>query len=300
MRSICSVILLMLFDFASYAQDSLFVVFKGDKWVILQETELGENLFILAKRYHVPAAILADENGLNFQDGIEKGSIINIPFSKYNQGGAQPFDINATRPVYYRVNAEDNLFTLSKYAGVPQRIMQQWNNLPDNTISEGEVLFAGWVLYDSSQTPFSDVRKPPLANTPQNPPEVRGRKDSVIVIKIPKQVVDTLSDIEGEYLVQTDNGLNVMEEKGTISFFNSAGKVRSSDTYYAFYNGAPKGTVIKVHNPGTDKTIYVKVLGPLPATKQYYNAIMGLGSVAKTQLGVIDSKAWCEIAHAAP
>lgn len=299
MRNVFSIVLLLFTISTAFAQDSLFVVFKGDKWVISHEARLGENLFILAKRYHVPAAVLADENRLNYQDGIEKGRVIYIPFSKYNQGGVQPFDINATKPVYYKVNAGDNLFTLSKYAGVPQRIMQQWNDLPDNTIAEGEVLFAGWVLYDSSQTPFSDVKKPVVNNNSANAAG-RGKKDSVTVIKIPKPVIDTLSDVEEEYIAQTGNELNVMEEKGTVAFFNSAGKTGNSDTYFAFYNGAPKGTIIKVHNPGTGKTIFVKVLGPLPATKQYHNAMMGLGSVAKTLLGVNDSRAWCEIKHALP
>ncbi len=123
-------------------------------------------------------------------------------------------------------------------------------------------------------------------------------KDTVIVIKMGRPVVDTLSEIEREYMAQTSNEQNLTAEKGTIAFFNSTGKSKGSEAYYAFYNGAAKGTVIKVTNPGTETTIYVKVLGPLPATKQYHNALMGLGSLAKAALGVVDNRAWCELKHA--
>ena len=293
MRIISILFLLFSTVTAFGQQDSLFVELKDGKWVIPYETKLGENLFILAKRYHVPPAILADENGLNYQDGIEQGTVIYIPFNKYNQSGAQPFDISMTRKVFYRVGAEDNLYTLSKYAGVPQHIMQQWNHLPDNAITEGQTLFAGWVKYDATQVPFPEGGGSIKISTTD------ARNDSVTVIKFKKPGADTLTEIEKEYMVQTSDGQNVTEEKGTVSFFNSAGKVKSSDTYYAFFNGAPRGTIIKVHNPGTDMTIYVKVLGPLPDTKQYYNAIMGIGSVAKTLLGVTDNKAWCELTYAA-
>jgi hypothetical protein len=123
-------------------------------------------------------------------------------------------------------------------------------------------------------------------------------KDTVIVIKMGRPVVDTLTEIEKEYMAQTSNGQNLTEEKGAVAFFNSTGKAKGSEAYYAFYNGASKGTVIKVTNPGTETTIFVRVLGPLPATKQYHNAVMGLGSLAKAALGVTDNRAWCELKHA--
>jgi len=287
MRISFFIVCLFFSVYTSHAQqDSLFAELKGDSWVIPYETGYGENLFILSKRFHVPPAALADANGLNFQSGIEQGSTIYIPFNKFNQEGARPFDMAAARPVYYVVQPDDNLFALSKYAGVPQHIMQQWNQMPDNMVTDGQVLFAGWVKYDASQQPFPGSKN-------------ENGKDSVIVIKMPK-AADTVNEAEEEYLRQTNNEQTVAEEKGTIAFFSSSGKVKSSDTYYAFYNGAPKGTIIKVYNPGADKTIFVRVLGALPATKQYHNAIMGLGSVAKDALGVNDSKAWCELKYALP
>jgi hypothetical protein len=57
--------------------------------------------------------------------------------------------------------------------------------------------------------------------------------------------------------------------------------------------------VVKVFNPGSGKTIYVKVLGPLPDTKLYANSIIGISSGAKEALGVTDNRTWCELSYAA-
>lgn len=89
-----------------------------------------------------------------------------------------------------------------------------------------------------------------------------------------------------------------MEESGTAVFFTSQDKPQSSKTVFAFHNTVPKGRVIKVYNPGTGKTAYVKVLGPIPETKQYHNAVIGIGSAAKQALGVVEDKAWCELKYA--
>jgi hypothetical protein len=55
--------------------------------------------------------------------------------------------------------------------------------------------------------------------------------------------------------------------------------------------------VIKVTNPGTGKSIFVKVLGPIPDTKQYAGSIIGIATAAKEALGVTDTKAWCELSY---
>src|SRR6185437_920718 len=107
-----------------------------------------------------------------------------------------------------------------------------------------------------------------------------------------------VTEIEQLYMSQTNNELNTTTEKGPAVFFEMAGGA-SATVFYAFHNTTPRGTIIKVFNPGNGKTIFVKVLGPLPETKQYYNSIIGITGAAKEALGVNDNKAWCELTFAA-
>ncbi|MBW7914546.1 MAG: LysM peptidoglycan-binding domain-containing protein, partial [Taibaiella sp.] len=84
------------------------------------------------RRYHVPPAMLADENNINFQSALNPGQLLFIPFGPYNQAketGDDRFDV---RPLRYQVRKYDNLFRLAHLAGVQQRVLQRWNGMPDN------------------------------------------------------------------------------------------------------------------------------------------------------------------------
>lgn len=281
--------------------DTLQVVFYKDKWAIQHHVKKGQNLFLLSRRYHVPPALLTDMNGINFQTELQKGSDIYIPFGAFNQAkeeAANRFDI---RPLYYTVRKYDNLYRLAHLAGVPQKKLQEWNAMPDNYIEEGKRLFVGWVLYDLSDGPLADTvqvnKSKTNSNNIQPVPGTKGVSQTVTIIRKGNKL-DTLPEIEKKYNEQTQNELVVTEEKGTAVFYENKGNLSATNTYFAFHNSAKPGTVIKVYNPGTDKTVYVKVLGPIPNTKMYHNSVIGISSGAKEALLVEEEKAWCELKFA--
>ena len=105
------------------------------------------------------------------------------------------------------------------------------------------------------------------------------------------------SETELAYMKQTHNESKITTEKGPAVFFDMAGG-HGSNVFFGFHNSVPRGTIIKVFNPGTGKAIYVKILGPMPETKQYYNSIMGINSDAKEALGVRDTRMWCDLSFA--
>ncbi len=282
--------------------DTLEVMFHNDKWAIIHSVEVGDNVFKLSRRYHVPPALLADENGINLQASLNPGQLLFIPFGPYNQAkdaSENRFDV---RPLRYQVRKYDNLFRLAHLAGVQQRMLQKWNGMADNYIEEGRVLFVGWVLYDISEGPVADTvevdkKGNTIPKTKQGTTtKKKGVEETVIVVR--KSYLDTLPEPERTYVQQTNNEQVVTEEKGTVVFFENKGKLQSSKIIYALHNTAKRGTIIKVYNPGTDKTVFVKVLGPIPDTKMYHNSVIGIGSSAKELLMVTEDKAWCELKYA--
>jgi LysM repeat protein len=287
--------LLVLLIFSAHViaqkKDSLFVSYENSRMVIHHAVQSGETILSLAKRYHAPAAVVADINGMTYQDGMEKKKKLFIPIGPYNYITAKPSNTSKSKPLFYKVTAKDNLYRLSKQAGLQQQTLQQWNNLPDNAITPGQTLHIGWVDYTIEESPVTSIKTPPV-------PAKNGKVETqVYIIKRP-DTSKPVSVAEKTYLTQTNNEQHIVEEKGTAVFFTSAGKVSSSTTFFAFHNSAPKGAVIKVYNPGTEKTVFVKVLGPIPETKQYHNAIIGIGSGAKEALGVAHDRAWCELKYA--
>ena len=278
------------------AQDSVYVEKYKNKWYIKHKVNSGETIFMLARRYHVPPAMLADANGMNYQQGLEKNTILWVPLGAYNRKKSLPSNLSQTRALYYKVDQYDNMFIIARFADVKQQVLQGWNGMEDNNVMPGRVLKVGWVLYDATQLPFADTTKSKsgmVATSEEQGGNTTSYKypHADTVIKLKK--VDEQSKEEKLYMVQTHDEAFVTDEKGTAVFFDMPGKPKS--TYYAFHNAAPRGTIIKVFNPGTKMSVFVKVLGPLPNTGQYHNSIIGIASNAKQALGVVDDKLWCEL-----
>ncbi len=278
--------------------EKILTTIHKNKLVVVHKVKSGETLFMLARRYHVPPAMLADANGLNYQSGL--GKIVYIPLGAYNRKKVVPSNLSQARPLYYKAGRFDNLYIIAKYASVKQKVIQGWNNMADNKISEGQLLKVGWVLYDATQLPFArkDTSQNVTGNNVNNTVKTVvtnrfGQADTIITIKAP----DTLSKIEKKYLSQTSDETLIIEEKGSAVFFEMPVKSSSNKVYYAFHNKAPRGAVIKVVNPGTNKKVFVKVLGNVPNTKQYYNALIGISENAKKELGITENKAWCELTY---
>jgi LysM repeat protein len=266
----------------SQQQDSLFAVRKGESWAIRYTLRQGETMPMLAHRFKVSEAALERANEPDYRKHMPAGTVVYVPVVLENYFVTkQPLDITNIKELYYHVVAKDDIGLISTTAGITKNEMREWNSLRGNTLKEGQVLFIGWVkmvAYDST-SPNNELSYVEAG---------RGISDTV---KTP--VPGALDSV---YRSQTSNGSDVLTEKGTAVFFEKAGK---SNIYYAFHNTTKRGTVIKVFNPGTNKTIYVKVLGPIPDTRLYAGSIIGITSAAKEALGITDSKAWCELSYTA-
>lgn len=319
-------LLLSFSGMSSYAQivvsaenpgvDTLQVVFHDDKWAIAHKIKPQEDIFMISRKYHVPPALLADLNGINFQTQLQHGALLYVPYGPYNQAKAVKGNRPDVRPLYYMVRKYDNLFRLAHLAGVKQKTLQGWNGMTDNYIEEGMRLFVGWVLYEkkvkrtsknvvvnkkegagAQNNNMPDVRPKDYGNTTTK--TVTNEKGEEVIV-ITRNLFDTLPPIQKKYMAQTQNEQVVNEEKGTAVFYTNKGKIAGAGVYFAFHNTASPGTIIKVHNPGTDKTVYVKVLGPLPNAKLYHNSVIGISDGAKEELLVEEDKAWCELTYSPP
>lgn len=276
--------LFLLAGFCTQAQvaDSVFAVRKGNIWAMRYTLKPRENAHMIAVRYFVTDIQLDNVNENIDLRKITPGTTFLIPVRQDNYYiTKQPLEVPDIHELYYRVGPKDDIGVLSTYAKVTKATMRTWNNLHGNTLTEGQVLFIGWVRIHNrdDDNPLTEQAYPPMKKV------VAG--DTVKHAPIPGGL-DTI------YNRQTNNGMNVLTEKGTAVFFENKGK---STLYFAFHNSTPRGSIIKVSNPGSGKFVYVKVLGPVPNTKLYANSIIGICEAAKEDLGVSDNKAWCELSY---
>lgn len=301
----------------AWGQDKtdLWVMPEVEPWNVAHKVTKGETIFMLARRYHVPPAILADANGLTYNDGLKENTTVIVPLGAYNLQSVKPATPGEFRTLYYKVEKGDDLYRISRHAGVSQKIMVQWNNLEGREIKPGQILRVGWVLYDATainnMPATAASTAAPSQTTVTQPPPVRKANDTPKYVMQPPVVPmaetdpDTLdtappapapASLEALYLEQTQNGENVVVEKGSAGFYKVTTNAKGVAAI-AFHNKAAKGTVIKVKNLNNGRYVFVKVLGPVPLTKQYHNCIIGLSDKVQAVLGVKDTKAFCELAY---
>ncbi len=308
-------------------EDSLFVFPHSNSFSIMYTSQNGETIFTLSRRFHVPPAILADANGLTYQSGIANNTLLIIPLGAYNQLKDKPAHMGDAKALYYHVRDEDDLYKVSKYSVATESELADWNHISRNTVKRGQTLFVGWVLFDAtgytptakqtisvssantnpSKQATTAVTKNAITPNPatlQNLKKkyVQNKDGTLTAVYVPEpvdtpKIVDSLyftSPFGKLYLQQTDSGRSLDSEKGATVFFDA--KVSATkNMFYAFSNTTERGTVIKVYNSNSQKTILVKVIGAIPDSKQYYNSTLAITYAAKDALQIKEDKAWCEL-----
>lgn len=311
MTRIILIILFASFALTSFAQkqDSIFVQQGDDGWVIYHKVKQGQTVFSIARNYHIPPALLSDFNEVSLQQKLKPGSNLFVPLGAYNLKAESGIHTGEMRALYHRLEAGESLRRIAKNSNVSQKRLLDWNKITNYDLYEGMTLMVGWLLYDATGSyptikENNNVAKPidnvvPQRNPPPNPRSTTKPDTNYYVVvdtaaKFDSALVDK-SEAEILYDAQTINGTNIATEKGPAAFFTS--KNPGASYYYAFHNNSPRGTIIKVRNTNNGKTVFVKVLGPIPTTGLYHNCIIGISSRARAKLGVRDEKAWCELTY---
>lgn len=299
MNSIRIVLALALMTLSSLAkaQDTLWVRKIDGKPFITHSVLLGEDLFLLSKKYTVPPAVLADVNNLNFQNGLAEGTPIWIPVDNYNFIRVE--GIVKSQALFYKVKNGETLKDISRLTNVAQSALQMWNHLPDQTIRPNQILKIGWVAYDKTQVPFpKSAPKENAVNTniPTKPEKIIVKADTNNkAIADTEDSTETPSPYEELYEKQVAGNAG-NSETGAAVFYTMKVKV-GEGVYYAFHNTAARGTIIKVTNPANDHVIYAKVIGPIPDLSDYHNSIISLSSNAAKGLMAQERRMFCKIEY---
>lgn len=281
--------LIVLSSIGSFAQsnnnDSLFVGMKGGRAMVYHEIGKDENLYIIAQQYSVPAVVLSQNNDISFYEKLESGRKIMIPMGNYNYLKSNPENSNTIRPIFYKLQNRDSYSTLSNSLGISEELLKMMNgNIAFNQLHG--TINMGYIRYQPAEktSTANGVRVTEL--NPISTPVATLTSGNTDTVKGPP------SELEKIYNYQTTNELYLDSLAGMVVFFKPQTTVNNK-LLYAFSNDITKGRVVKVVNPSNQKFIFAKVIGPLPATKQYINAKIGLDGRARAELETREVKLWC-------
>ena len=288
-----------------------------------------ENYYSVGRLYNVSPKELAPYNDLTFEKGLALGQTIKIPLTvnNFSQGEAAK-ENEVLVPVYHVMQPKEGLYRVSiNYNKVPPDVLKQWNHLSGDAVSTGSKLIIGFlkVLKDqsllSSQAmnninPTVAAAKPAVDKSiKKTKPEVKAEKVETVKVQ-PKQIAPVVVESTGDatvvsnkiainfnggkfknvYSDQTKNR-SLITESGTAATFKTTSGWQDGK-YYCFHNVALPGTIIKVTNNVTGKSIYAKVLDAIPDIKQNTGLLLRISNSAADELGTGENKFDCSITYA--
>ena len=189
--------------------------------------------------------------GLKLKIPIPNRAIIRVRDAKFTKKG--------TVPVFYVVKKSEGLKKIAEgYFNMPTDTLIARNKLKVNDLKIGQKLLIGWM---STKGISSDTR------TVKGPP-----------------IVQKLFKLKSE---MTEKGVGKKEitSKGA-AFWQKDSKIDGD--LYALHRSCPVGSVIIVHNPMENKTIYAKVVGKIPDGAYPNNVEVVVSPTVAKLLGAID------------
>lgn len=286
----------LLYCLPGYSRsDTLWVGHQKQDIYIRHIVKENETILSLAKQFNAPPSSTAYFNDMSYQDSPRPGSILRIPIGKYNY--LRINSVVESKPLFYKVGEGERLRNISRLFNVAQATIERWNQLPMPEVFAGQALKVGWVKYtNNASQPREDANKRQVF---QKDKKMQEQTNGVIIdtfILQDEERQDTFSTAyEREF--HSENDGRVLEETSGAVVFYSLKTTMADGVYFALFDDAPRGAIISIFNPSSQKVIYAKVVGALPKIGMYHNAKIGLSSNAARILGAKTERTFCKIKY---
>ena len=130
-------------------------------------------------------------------------------------------------------------------------------------------------------------------NTAENPVVVEQTKPLVVEPKAAKSFNGGLFKLDYEKQIAA---ATIVNENGAAAVFKSTSGWEDGK-YYCLHNAATPGSILKITNTVSGKSIYAKVLDVMPDIKQNTELIIRLSNAAASELGATENKFDCTISY---
>ncbi|SMO44116.1 septal ring lytic transglycosylase RlpA family protein [Solitalea koreensis] len=286
MKRICLVIVSII-SFTSLAKaniDSLGIGEYKGKPVILHKVESKETYYSIARKYGVsPTELIEfnDNNPVRIGDTL-KVNKKNLTAKKLTPGA---------KTIEHSVASGETLFSIARKYGVSVESIKQQNNLSESGIKIGEKLKISAatakpdehpVVVKAVEAPQKQTAK--VVTSSERPVETPITKNS--------DTTDANEPVESSIPIRTGREIKELG-MGTWISDNDLNQAKS----VALHHSAPTGTIIKITNPMSNKSVFVKVVGNFPENSDTKNVLIVISKSAANLLGVRDQKFRIELSY---
>lgn len=243
-----------------------------------------------AQIYKIPAYKLALMNRMDLTDSIIKGKTIKLPILP-NHLNAQLEEGSKAVPIITKVEDKNALEELQNKLN-----LSTFTLINLNEVQRLEELLSGYFnlgylpTQDEEQSislkPQSGKEKstssvPLVQSTDHMKQPVLKFRDTLFLedsrlLQDSLDLTESASNLGVQYQQQLREGLE-QNANGAAVFYKARG---NAEQIFALYNLAPIGSIVKITNPANKRTVYAKVIGKIPPTERYKNAIIGISGNA--------------------
>lgn len=252
--------------------DSLFLFVENGQQYLWHTVKAGQTLFSIKKFYAVDLSEIYYNNPTVETTGLKVGQKLRIPFISraLKRYRSADFKDIAFIPVYYKVRPSESLYRISKtYFGMPVEVMKSRNKLLSDELNKNQILHIGWI--DKNGIPDS------LKNA-MGLPGLLGEES---------QKNKLLYELKF-------NGKNEKLIQGTACWDNAM-DLSAKNKLYVMCSYVPKGSVVRLENPMTNRYLYAKVVAPKPVNSFTQESVVMLTPTVANALGALDTKFYLKL-----
>ncbi|MBC3538214.1 LysM peptidoglycan-binding domain-containing protein [Rufibacter sediminis] len=314
-----------------FPRDSTGVKVQNGKTYITHKVTPGETLYGLARKYAVGVDQIVAVNK-NVNKSLIVGQTVLIPMRAGSTSTAavttsaaaetpvaspaanRTYEVDAKGNKIHTVQARQTMFSIANLHQVSIDDLKKWNNLTSSTVKVGQKMIVGVGAKAPAQAsgtqtaskvyvPESDdvvtTAKQPATNTAAAAtPAKQPATSTAPVATTAKTTTPAPAKAEAD-----EDKPAASKTSEYVSRINESGMAEQIETrtdankFLALHKSAPVGTIMAVKNPMNDQTVYVRVIGKLPATGDNDKVVVKLSRKACQQIGAVDKRFRVEVSY---
>jgi LysM repeat protein len=322
-------LLLMVMGLKLNAQN-LVAQLEGSKIYLNHTVAAKENWYSVGRMYNISPREIAPFNNTTMEKTLGIGQKLKVPLTSVNMAQAgQPAPDEVFVPIYHTVKAQEGLYRIGQnYNKVSVDQLKAWNKLKTDQTPVGTSLIVGFLRVKRDLSPLASlgvsnvqnqavtksapppapVTTPPATTPPATKPAVKeipsqpvsnptanvppAKKETPPPAAAKTEPLAVASSAEGAFgglFLEQSKGYPANNITGQAASFKSTSGWKDGK-YYVLMNKVAPGTIVKLTVPSSNKSVYAKVLGEIPAGKENEGLIVRVSNAALAQLAVPEGK----------
>ncbi len=264
--------------FSKSVIDSIGVENENGKKVILHKIEPKESYYALGRRYNVSVQLIMDYNKSIL---LQPSAIIKIPtqrdFVIQSAKIIESVITDLPKTSIHKVKSGETLYGIANKYQISVESLKTLNNLRSTSLNIGQQIKVPYQAeLDEQISQKNKVDKETILEKP-----IQDDKENVLIS-------DSTSNSEVVESPRNKYGITEMNDKGLAAWIENDDL--DSSKSYALHKTAPIGTIIRITNPMTNKSVFAKVVGKFAENENTKDVIIVLTKTTAETIGAIDKR----------